>query len=111
MYSGLTLKVILYRNNSALVTQRQLTYTWTLLVSALLGTVFGLMQLIGIAMEQTENFCKKLQVKEEVKTTFSNIKNQQTHIFTNFPIEEANDTQCLNNRTVSETVETYFKFT
>ncbi|CAG9321906.1 lztr1_5 [Blepharisma stoltei] len=79
--SNLKLNVNLDLSNSALMTERTLEQTWLMLISSLLGTVFGLMGTIGSIMswneEKWEKFVEWKDQKNSVQARIQNCKHIQ----------------------------------
>jgi hypothetical protein len=62
-----------------LVTQRKLKFTWFLFSSTVLGSVFGIMQLVGMLMTHIENCWEVHKKRQLLSNRLKNIiKNDET---------------------------------
>ena len=99
------------RSESALVTKRELNYTWTLLMSAMLGMIFGLMQFIGVAMNFTESVWEKILRREGSGRSLMRVKSGIKDIQSNFAktVAQGKELNTKNAFEATEMQEGYFR--
>ena len=74
----------LFRSNSALVTRRTLIYTKTILISSILGSVFGLMSIVGMGMSSVEGLIEGRKKKCSNHMKIKNLRKGANIIEANF---------------------------
>jgi uncharacterized membrane protein YciS (DUF1049 family) len=94
------MRLVLLRSNSALITLRYVIYTNTLLMSSLLGSVFGLMNAFGVAMGVFEGFVEDRQKCIKAKKKLRKIVKR----FRNMKLWLGNENHERKNTAVEETV-------
>jgi hypothetical protein len=81
---GLLLKIVIIESQSLLTTQRTFNNTFIAVFFTLLGSVFGLMQIIGSVMSLVENTSESFKLKIEKFVRLEKVKRQRKDLNKNF---------------------------
>ncbi|CAG9315592.1 unnamed protein product [Blepharisma stoltei] len=78
--AGLKLKVILDKSESSLYTTRDISKTFMILVSSLLGSVFGVMEVVGGVMKFFEEIESEMLEKIKNRNNWKDVKDNRKHL-------------------------------